>query len=233
MKMVRSFLVILFVCLFSISIYAQTETTTSEATAYRLPSASEFNSYVIAVMQTYPTNGTHQYYWPSSGDWSGITKDLHYRGSLFLKGDPAGRCFCCGLTFEVFFLAYEQYCKDKGWEFIIRDFDQTALAKFKYQWFGSDGNRKTLLNATLVNGMGKEIAMADAKPGDFVQLWRFSGSGHSVIFVDWERNANNEIIGLKYWSTQKSTNGIGYKTEYFTGTSGIDTKQLYIIRIGN
>lgn len=39
----------------------------------------------------------------------------------------------------------------------------------------------------------------EAIPGDFVQFWRTNKSGYSVIFLEWEKNAN-EIVGIKYWS---------------------------------
>ena len=191
----------------------------------------DFNDYVVSMMKSYPTDGTHQYYWPSSGGWSGNTRDLYYRGALFAKGDSFGRCYCCGLTFEVFFRAYEAYCKAKGWPFVINNFDSSALSKFKGQWFGSDGNRKTLLNAIVSNNLGRGISFEQAKLGDFVQLWRNNGSGHSVIFVEWVKNGQT-ITGVKYWSTQSSTNGIGYRIEYFGGSSGMDPNQFYIARVG-
>ena len=184
------------------------------------------------MLQSYPTDGTHQYYWPSSGGWSGNTCDLYYRGELFLQGDSFGRCYCCGLTFEVFFRAYQKYCQEHGWTFIIKNFDDAALRRFKGQWFGSDGNRKTLQNAIVSNGIGQAISLTNARKGDFVQFWRYSGSGHSVIFAEWVKDAAGNKIGLKYWSTQSSSNGIGYRTEYFSGSYGVDPDQIYIARVG-
>ncbi len=191
----------------------------------------DFNEYVLQVLKKYPTNGTHRYYWPKGGNWAGNTQDLFYRGSLFSKGDPQKRCYCCGLTFEVFLEAYESYCQAKGWPFVIKDFSSADLRKLRGQWFGSDGNKKTLLNAVTKNKLGTGISLEQAKPGDFVQLWRHSGSGHSVIFISWLRDNEQKIIGIQYWSTQKSTNGVGYNTEYINGSS-VDKKQLYIARVG-
>jgi hypothetical protein len=194
---------------------------------------SDFNSYVIALLQSYPSDGTHQYYWPSQSDWKGNTRDLFYRDTLFAKGDTYSRCYCCGLTFEVFFRAYEKYCHDKGAPFIIKDFDITVLNRFLRQWFGADGNLTTLQNAIVANALGKAVSHSEAQAGDFVQLWRHSGSGHSVIFINWVKNNNDQVVGFRYWSTQKATNGIGYNTEYF-GTSGstLDSNRLYIARVG-
>ena len=69
-------------------------------------------------------------------------------------------------------------------------------------------------------------------PGDFVQLWRHDGSGHSVIFLDWVRDGE-ALVGLRYWSTQTTTNGIGEAVERF-GTEGraIDRAAFHLCRPG-
>ncbi len=193
---------------------------------------NDFNNAVVSVLKSYPTDGTCQYYWPSSGNWAGNTKDLYYRGSLFSQGDTFQRCYCCGLTFEVFFFAYQKYCQDHGWNFIIQNMDSAALRTFRMKWFGSDGNRKTLQNAIVSSNLGYAISLDQAKIGDFIQFWRYSGSGHSVIFIEWVFDANGNKNGLKYWSTQPATNGIGYRIEYFGGKTGIDPEQIYIARVG-
>ena len=83
-------------------------------------------------------------------------------------------------------------------------------------------------------GIGKPVAIKDAKPGDFLQLWRTNKSGHSVVFLDWITDAGRPI-GVKYRSTQTSTNGIGDRTEYFTGIPGkkgsVDPKRLHFGRL--
>ena len=206
--------------------------TSGDENKYNIP-GNNFNSYVIQILESYPTDGTHQYYWPSTGSWAGNVNDLYYLGTLFSKGDSLKRCYCCGITFEVFFRAYKKYCEDKQWNFVIKDFTCADLYRFRRQWFGADGNRKTLQNAIVVNKLGKAITLLKARKGDFVQFWRYSGSGHSVIFIKWIKNYSREIIGMKYWSTQSSTQGIGYNTEYLEGTRGIDPDQIYIARITN
>jgi hypothetical protein len=74
--------------------------------------------------------------------------------------------------------------------------------------------------------------LADARAGDFVQIWRHRGTGHSVIFIDWVRKGGR-IQGLRYWSTQKSTQGIGYRTELF-GSEGkaLRRDMFYLCRAG-
>lgn len=193
----------------------------------------DFNDYVIRVLKTYPTDGTHQYYWPKSGSWAGVTQDIYYKGEKVAEGDPEGRCYCCGLTWEVFMKAVDLYhtergMKDRG----IRDWDAGQVRAFRRLWFGADGNRKTLLNAVQVYDLGPEIKrFDDARKGDFLQFWRKNGTGHSVIFDRWIYDGEGNIVGLRYWSTQKSTQGIGYVIEYTKGERGVDLEQTYIARI--
>ncbi len=210
-----------------------------ETKAVQKPPLPEFNRHVLAVLRSYPTDGTHRYYWPRGKDgrgWGGNARDLHYRGKLVAKGDPKGRGYCCGLTFEVFVQAYERACKARKQPFLIPGVaDGKALLRLRGLWFGSDGNRKTLARTIEQEKLGRLIPkFEDVRPGDFVQLWRRSGSGHSVIFLSWLRK-KQKIVGLRYWSTQTSTKGIGERVEYFaTGPKdkrGVDPKQLYIARV--
>ena len=79
--------------------------------------------------------------------------------------------------------------------------------------------------------MGREITdFEEAQEGDFVQLWRHSTSGHNPLFVNWIRNSSNVITGVRYWGSQGSTNGIGYNTESFGVSTGINPARFYIGR---
>jgi hypothetical protein len=69
------------------------------------------------------------------------------------------------------------------------------------------------------------INLKNAKQGDFIQFWRKNNTGHSVIFDSINYNENNEIE-LRYWSTQRSTNGIGYCSELLNKIS-----ELFICRL--
>jgi len=200
----------------------------------KMPRTGELNAHIVAVLRQYPTDGQHRYYWPKMGGWGGNTCDLRYRGKLFAKGDPKGRAFCCGLTFEVFLKAWERWSHAKKQPFVIPGIETVdELKKLRAQWFGSDGNRKTLLNALVANKLGVRVAkLTDAKAGDFVQFWRHSGSGHSVIFDSWVTGKDKKIVGMRYWSTQRSTKGIGYRVERFGGKRGIKRDEIYIARVG-
>ena len=81
----------------------------------------------------------------------------------------------------------------------------------------------------LTAGDGSLVSQwSDIQAGDFIQFWRNSGSGHNAIFIDWEYDINDNIIGFVYWSTQGSTDGIGYNSEYF---SSVDPNHFYATRV--
>lgn len=169
------------------------------------------NSKVLDVVKTFPINGTHKYYWVDGFD--GVTQDLVYEGVVIAKGDKAWRTYCCGLTFETFF-------KAKGGVGLgsVKD-----VVSIKRDWFVASGGRKGPVDALVHRGLADEVKLEDALPGDFCQIWRKSGSGHSVVFLSYDHVKKT----LHYWSTQPSTNGIGERTEV-VGPDNIT--EIYIAR---
>ncbi len=202
-----------------------------------VPAAGELNDYVLEVLRAYPDDGTHTYHWPrgKGSKWRGCTKDLEYAGETLCAGDEKRRAYCCGLTFEVFLDAWRLWCERTKRPWRIADMKLADVRKLQTQWFGSARDRTCIRTALVENDLGEEVeGLERARPGDFVQLWRTKGSGHSVVFLDWVRDRDESIIGLKYWSTQKSTNGIGTRVEYFErdGKPGVTRKEFYLCRVG-
>jgi len=193
------------------------------------PLDSDFNDILIELLESYPTDGTHDYYWPEDGGWYGTTQDIYYQGELVAEGDPEGRCFCVGLTWEVYMRAFEAADKMTGGTGSLNGMTVSDLTEFRIDWFirdlWGDGNVDALENY----GLGERVTnLEDAQHGDIVQFWRNSGSGHNNLFIEWVRaDDDNTIIGLTYWSTQGSTDGIGYNTEYF-GSSGSSINPSYL-----
>ncbi|NOZ60191.1 MAG: hypothetical protein GXO74_00770 [Calditrichaeota bacterium] len=58
------------------------------------------------------------------------------------------------------------------------------------------------------SAMGKKIDPINARPGDFLNISWKKGGGHSVIFLGWYINEDNEKC-VVYWSSQRGTNGLG------------------------
>ncbi len=67
--------------------------------------------------------------------------------------------------------------------------------------------------------------MEDAVAGDFCQIWRKSGSGHSVVLIE-KINKNGKVVALRYYSSNAGRNqttgrtGAGEGTEYYSDSGG-------------
>jgi len=190
-----------------------------------------FNKMVLAEIARYPTDGTHGYWWPKSGEgkYDGVTQDLYYQGVKVLSGEPQKRTFCCGLTLEVFLNAWNKYLEQNPEAAKATKLTPQEWAKFQRLWFVEKLNGPGPSVALEQYGLGRTVSMEEALPGDFVQLWRHSGSGHSVIFLDWVRDDQGKITGLRYWSTQTSTKGINETVEYF-GEAGREEDKKKMVR---
>jgi hypothetical protein len=198
------------------------------------PVVSDFNEVVWRTLAAYPTDGTHDYYWPDDTDWYGTTQDLYYLGERVAEGDPYGRCYCVGLTWEVYLRAFEEVDRSTGGDGSLNGMDVDDMDTFRVDWFVRevDGDGPGVAFDRFGLGETLDDPFADARPGDFVQFWRHSGSGHNNIFVEWVHSDDDGVPdGLTYWSTQGSTDGIGENTEYF-GASGssIDRNHTYVSR---
>ncbi|TWT38205.1 Transglutaminase-like superfamily protein [Posidoniimonas corsicana] len=178
---------------------------------------------VLDVAERYANGGG--YHWTPGNSGSPVT--LTHRGQVVLpKGEGS---FCCGYTLAVVFeVAQQRGLLDN------KTFEQ--LKRFQRDWYGDGPNSRETLVVKAVErlGIGCRVEHADAQPGDFVQLWRTSGSGHSVVLLDWVREGG-EIVGLRYRSSQKSTDGIGDRTEYFADAEGkggsVVRQRTYVCRL--
>ncbi|MBN2089736.1 T9SS type A sorting domain-containing protein [candidate division KSB1 bacterium] len=199
----------------------------------RQPFDIDFNEYGVEILESYPRNGTHPYSWVDT--YEGVTRDLYYKGVRIARANPDGSksCYCCGLTFEDFLHAIQQLNSDLGKGEDINKMTATDLRYFLRLWFVQNTWGDGPGVALKAFGLGDHIEdFSKARPGDYVQFWRTTGSGHSVIFVNWQTDSKGEIIGLRYWSTQSSTRGINYNIENFSGRGGtINPEMVYISRV--
>ncbi|RME71648.1 MAG: hypothetical protein D6776_09925 [Planctomycetota bacterium] len=196
------------------------------------PARKALNPHVLAILRSYPTDGTHRYWWPKDGRYDGVSRTLRYDGEVVARGEPGGRTFCCGLTFEVWLRACERAHRHRGKAGPLRlaGIDAAGMRRLRSAWYCAAGGLAGPEDALVPRGLGYRIRrLEDARPGDFVQLWRHSGSGHSVIFLAWVREGGR-IVGMRYWSTQSSTRGIGVRVERFGPPRGIDPQRLHIVR---
>ncbi len=192
--------------------------------------ASDWNQVMLDIMETYPTDGTYTYDWSDAGH--GTTMDIFYDGERVASAGPGSTSFCCGVTFELYLRAFAQIDEEVGGDGLLNGMTVDDVLDFRRDWFvrdlWGDGPGIALDNY----GLGEPVSDWDEiLPGDPLQFWRFNGSGHSVIFVTWATDTDGTIVGVDYWSTQPSTDGIGFQREYF-GVSGsdIDPAHFYASR---
>lgn len=177
-----------------------------------------FNDYVLEIMKSYPTDGSMPYAWVNEPGYYGITRDLTFLDQLFVKGDEKKRSYCSGITFEVFFQAYQAYNQANGLTQIGEIDTLDKMEEFRRKWYGVGGDRRTIKHALESSGLGYQVTdLNQVQAGDFVQIWRHNGSGHTVIFINWVKDTEGKILGFNYWSSNSS--GISYREEYF-GDSG-------------
>lgn len=179
----------------------------------------EPNASLVRLMLLYPRDGSHKYWWPKKKEqqYDGSTTNILLQGRKVMNGEPQGRTFCCGLTLEVF---YRFAAEKPAFADLLAT---TDTARVKSLWFCRNLFSPGPQDALLALDAGRRIGdPEEALPGDFVQIWRNDKSGHSVMFVNWLRDATGKRVGLQYWSSQIATQGIGFNSESF----GDEKKQI-------
>jgi hypothetical protein len=186
--------------------------------------ADEPGKDVLAAAEAIPDGGS--YVWTNG---SGVPRDIRHEGELILKAQEKGT-YCSGFTFCVAMEA----ARERG---LLKGKSADAVRQFQKQWYGSTKEAAERQCALAVEqlGIGREVkSLADAQPGDFMQIWRTNKSGHSVLFLDWVREGD-QIVGIKYRSSQKSTDGVGDRVEYFADAPGhdgkVDRRRTYVARL--
>ncbi len=178
---------------------------------------------VVEIAQGFPDGGGYE--WKGTG----VPEDVSFNDKIILAKGKA--TYCSGFTFAVAMKA----ASERG---LLKTKATEQVQGFQKEWYGAtkESAETQCAYASEKLGIGKPVASKDAKPGDFLQLWRTNKSGHSVVFLEWVTVAGRPI-GVKYRSSQTSTNGIGDRVEYFTGVPGkkgsVDPKRLYFGRLND
>ena len=175
-------------------------------------SAAGANALVLSAIDHMPGGGG--YVWKSTG----VPRDVVHGGQVVLRKSEAAGTYCSGVTFAVVVEAATR----AG---LLGDVAFDRVKQFQRDWYGThDAAAETqCVYAMEQLGIGRGVALRDARAGDFVQFWRQGGSGHSVVFIDWVIDADSrEPVGLTYWSSQPATDGMGMNVEYFVGHVGPD-----------
>lgn len=197
---------------------------------------TQYGSDSLQVAKSLEKEAFGPYKWKGT---SGMPIDIYFKSTNAIFKKPAdGSTYCTGYTFSVAFVT----CLNRG---LLNNFTDNDIKKMQEVWNAGvastypklcvDAISKPL--ASNLKSLGKEVSLEEAKPGDFCQIWRSSGSGHSVIVVDTIKK-DNKIIGLKYYSSNGTVNpstkktGPGENTEYFSDSGGkMLRKNTYFARL--
>ena len=204
---------------------------TVRTTAAAEPGLPTFNGLATPIRDAYPTDGTHDYYWPQSGSWAGTTRDIVYQDTLVAEGDPQGRCYCVGSTWELFMRTLQEELPDHADD--LNGLDASELLSFRTDWYVRDLYGPGVGDAVANYALGETVHDLEAvEPGDFLQWWRFDASGHSGVFLGWNRDDDGAISGVRFWACQGSTDGMGETEEDFgLGSPDIDPSFFTAARV--
>lgn len=164
---------------------------------------------VLRVAGGFADGGGYNTQWAGSG----CPDEVRHAGERVLARATGGT-YCSGFTFAVAMAVAER----RG---LLAGKDVAQVRAFQKDWYGATpaGRETQCAYAMERLGIGRAVPLTDARPGDFVQLWRVPGptgkvSGHSVVLVDWVVEGGRRV-GLVYRSSQASTAGVGTATERF------------------
>jgi MYXO-CTERM domain-containing protein len=183
--------------------------------------ATGFNAFIMHAAQSF---GAADYLW--KGD--GVTRDIHYKGTLIATPHEPNKCHCVGATFQVYMTAFEAWDKQYGGgSGDLRGLTATQVEELKKLWYVVTSDESGSQAALVNHNLGVKVSKDEARQGDPVQIWRQDGSGHSVIFDRWERQGST-IAGITYFSCQSS--GAGFRTETIgTGDKQVVADRIYIV----
>jgi len=186
-----------------------------------------YNLEIIQLANEYPEAQGYDTAWAGSG----VTEAIYFKGQQVLWA--SSKTYCTGFTFDIAMKIAKKYR-------LIENKSFREIRNFQQEWYcaiGSQGEEKGCVTAIINTGIGEEISWENAKEGDFIQFWRDSPklSGHSAIFKKWIIE-EGEIVGIIYKGSQKSTDGVGDKKEYFDRVVSeekypLDKSRFYIGRI--
>jgi len=217
--------------------YAREDVVTDDA-------EGSLNPYVLKVVSAYPLDGSYPYHcgWtPREYDiYNGVTQDQWYKGMVVAKAYPDGsRCsYCCGFTFEVFVRAMKLRNVQKGLD--PDDFNGMSFSDLfnMLQFWYIEGSGDSEQRGITSYGLGHAVTdLEQVRPGDFLSYSTTPPGGHAVIFIEWNRDEQNKIVGFKYFSSNLSgSHGVGYGSGRFSDSNpsgkGILRKSLHIGHVG-
>jgi uncharacterized protein (TIGR00730 family) len=187
------------------------------------PTTDTFRAWLLGAMASLPRDGGYRFEPseraplsptnPRDPHHDGVTADLDYNGRRVAISAGDGTTYCCGVTYEAVHRAFMGWAKANDQPPRFPGLDEQDVLDLITQWFCPVMGHPGAAEAIEKSGLGTRVAAAEAEPGDLCQFWRRTAldnpSGHSVVFLGFE----DEGRTLRYWSSQRSTNGIGVHRE--------------------
>ena len=145
-----------------------------------------------------------------------------------LLSPPRCTSYCSGASYAAFVTALDLLLGESGLR--VSDEVQEAVRMQEpdggrredtvklFGWWNADGPGSFYALCGF-SEMGVRVSPKDALPGDFCNINWVKGPGHSVVFLGWEKTAEGEP-GMRFWSSQASTNGLGDKTVPVSSIAG-------------
>lgn len=160
----------------------------------------------------------------------GVSEDVYF---LDVKVAEAGEnpcIYCIGFIFQIYMKTLHDYMKEQGIK-TIGSLNKDNVKQFRKVFYGVT-SKKTCVQALTEYGLGVEVPdISLAEPGDLIQFWRIGKTGHCVIFISSVKTPEWDIMGIRFWSAQGTTNGVSYKTENFPKYQGrVNPLKVYIVR---
>lgn len=179
-----------------------------------------YNTYILQaidkVQAKFPDGGGYFIGISAIPTESPIGYNLNFLNRELLNA-PRATSYCSGSSYTVFIEALnlilaDSTLSDKQLELLrMQEPDgdrRNDGVKFWGNWNADGyGSYDALVS---YSGIGEKIKPKEAMPGDFMNISWKSGIGHSVIFLGWLKIEKTPF--LAYWSSQKSTNGLGLDT---------------------
>ncbi|HJN76318.1 MAG TPA: hypothetical protein QGF58_20480 [Myxococcota bacterium] len=194
---------------------------------------TDFNELLVDMVGSYPMDGTYEFYWPSGGGWSGGTQDLWYQGEQIGSDGGYSACYCSGITWEWYIRSFQEWAAYNGADpEDLNGVDEADIWSMRLDWYVRELYGPGPSVAMETYGLGVEVpSFDDWEPGDIVQFWRTSGSGHTAVFMGWIEDDDGNRVGMEYASCQGSTDGLGINDEYFGSHAGaLDPAFMYAAR---
>src|SRR4051812_22763088 len=210
---------------------------TRHADFYSPRSPTDFNANVLkaidAIQQKFPDGGTYFVGVKSTPPESPIGYPLELFGQPLLS-PPRSASYCSGASYTPFIEALNltypngagQLSKERLEALKMQEpGDKRREDGVKFWGLWNDDGPGSHEAALQYAHMADEIDPNDAKPGDFANISWTSGLGHSVVFLTYHSDDSGQKC-LRYWSSQKGTNGLGDQSSPLA-----KVKAIKIIRI--